>query len=82
MFNPQLENIEWREVYRGAHEVLPNYSGIKWEKTHLIDLKKGELFKLIDPDGTQVEHEDGRKEFIAKTNGYVNELGIPEIEIY
>lgn len=81
MFNPQLDKLTWRIVEKGITEIRPNYSGTTWTKTNMIDLKVGDIFRLTDPDGSRVKHEDGRDTFIAKSNGYINVLGIPEIEI-
>jgi len=81
MFNPQLDALEWRKVYVGKVQ-RPHSSEIEWAKTHMIDLKKGDIFKMVDPDGSTVEHENGKTQFIAATDGYINFLGIPEVEIY
>jgi len=82
MFNPQLDELEWREVYVGKVTSASVFSKITWSKTNLIDIKAGDIFKMIDPDNSTVLHENGRTEFVAKTDGYINFLGIPEVEIY
>jgi len=81
MFNPQLEEMQWRTTYKGTVTNTDSYSGITWVITPMIDLKKGDLFKLEEKDEEKVLHEDGRDTFVAESNGYINELGIPQIDI-
>lgn len=77
MFNPQLDKLDWRTIERRNTKAI----GWEWELVDMIDLKKGDTFRAFEEDGTRVLHRDGRKEFVAVSNGYVGCLGIPEIEI-
>ncbi len=79
MSNPQLDELDWRKVYVGR---ASTNSDIIWTRTNMIDLKKGDIFKLVDQDETTVTHENGKTQFIASSDGYVSELGIPAVEIY
>lgn len=50
-------------------------------KGNVLDLRKGMLFRAFDLDGNIIEHENGAKQFLAKSNPYVDELGIPVIDV-
>lgn len=74
MFNPQLDELNWR--------VVEKYENDTWIKTNLIDLKVGNRFRMFESTGEPVEDEDGRTEFVAATNGYLDPvLRIPTIDI-
>jgi len=36
-----------------------------WRVARMKDLKKGDVFQLVDPDGTLVENDDGFKNWVA-----------------
>ncbi len=73
MFNPQLDNLTWRSVHI--------YKKKSWITTNLIEIRKNDHFRMFEPNGMSVEHEDGRSEFIAESDAYINVLVIPEISI-
>jgi len=48
----------------------------------MIDLKKGDLFRVFDSEGNRVIHENGKDQFLATSDGYVDEiLKIPAVDI-
>lgn len=48
----------------------------EWKPIRFEEIKTGDKIRLKDPDGTFVQHEDGRDTFIAKTNTKLDELGL------
>lgn len=80
MFNPQLDELQSYKIERRCHEVRENFSGVTWTEVPMIDLKAGDIFRAWDSGGTLVEHENGKTEFLASSDGYVDEyLKIPTI---
>lgn len=73
MFNPQLDQLIWRKIEKRVNG--------KWTESHMIDLKRGDRFRAFDHDGSVVKDKDGATEFIAHTNGYICELGVPVVDV-
>jgi len=73
MFNPQLDVMKLRTV-----EVKQNG---EWTKTNMIDIKKGQTFRMFEPNGDPVEDDDGCTVWTTDSNAYMNELGIPTVKI-
>ena len=64
------ENQEFRKVYKK----IQKDKDILWEEIHFIDIKRGDVFKAFEPDGTPVENEQGDIEFIAERNAIIDPI--------
>lgn len=53
----------------------------KWINIDFMQLKKGDNFQLINPDGSYHADEYGKTDWVASSNHYLNEDGIPQIDI-
>lgn len=53
----------------------------KWINIDFMQLKKGDNFQLINPDGSYHTDEYGKTDWVASSNPYLNEDGIPQIDI-
>jgi hypothetical protein len=82
MFNPQLDKLDKYIIERGRYETRPNFSGVQWEEVPMIDLKKGDIFRAFTSSGERVELKNSKIEFLAKSDGYIDEvLKIPAVDI-
>lgn len=48
----------------------------KWIPISFQQIKKGDIIKMIDEDGEIIEHIDGRSEFVAKSDAYLDCIGM------
>ena len=69
VFNGEEFHPSKREVYKEVRTGA-------WDHIWFCHVKKGDHIKLKDPDGTFIQHEDGREDFVAKSNAYIDDLGI------
>ncbi len=53
----------------------------KWINIDFMQLKKGDNFQLINPDGSYHTDKYGKTDWVASSNPYLNEDGIPQIDI-
>lgn len=82
MFNPQLDDLVPYRIERGRTEIRENFSGVSWTEVPMIDLKAGDIFRAFDSEGNRVVHENGKDEFLATSDGYIDEvLKIATIDI-
>ena len=82
MFNPQLDELTTYKIEVGRVENRENFSGIYWTPRNMIDLKKGEIFRAFDSEGNRIIHENGKDQFLATSDGYIDEiLKIPAVDI-
>lgn len=82
MFNPQLDELDSYKIERGRYENRPNFSGVEWTEVNMIDLKSGDIFRAFTSSGERIKHENGKTEFLATSDGYVDpDLKIPVIDI-
>lgn len=68
------KNTEMRKVER--------LSDSGWLECKFVELKKGDVFRLTDPDGTPVADIIHSHESIADSDTYVNKWGIEEIKCH
>jgi hypothetical protein len=54
----------WRRIFKT--------SGSNWRETSMVDLRKGDIFVMYEPDGTPVEQK-GEHKMYALSNAYYNE---------
>ena len=86
MFNPQLDfdtfipfdgkNYPLTQRQVTILNSCPPISGLSFLK-----LNKGDVFTATDVDGEQITDEEGNTIFVAVSNPYRDELGIPCIDI-
>jgi hypothetical protein len=58
--------------------IVKRVTGYGYEEIDFMDLKKGDLFTLTDPDGTLVEYK-GNYILDALGDPYINKNGVGEI---
>lgn len=55
-------------------------NGLEWYRKSFMDLKKGDVFKLFEPDGTSVKDEKGQEVLFALSDVYKNPDGVDTIK--
>lgn len=65
--DPEGETMKTRLVQR--------YWQGQWSRTTLADLKKGDTFRMFEPNGVRVENEDGGYVFLATDDPMPNGEG-------
>lgn len=51
----------------------------EWQDCEFGELKKGDVFRMFEPDGYAVSNSLGDRDFQAESNPYINEIGHWEI---
>ncbi len=64
----------------GGLRLVEVFDGREWVPRRLHEVKKGELFRLFEDDGTQFS-DHGRNEFFAAADGFINARGTGSIEV-
>lgn len=69
------------EPLRDIYVFVPSANGGgKWEQRRLIEVKKGDLFKMYESNGRQVFY-DGRGEWFATNDAFLNEKGVATVMV-
>jgi hypothetical protein len=63
-----------------AYRTVEVFRGDVWVRVRLIDVWKGERFRMWDEAGQPVKDKKGRTEWVASTNGFINGRGVGAIE--
>ena len=62
--------------------IIERFESGEWIEVDFEDLKKGDLFKMFNPDnGALYESDDNGSEFVAASDPYINDDGIFTINI-
>lgn len=75
-FDPNLKITFNGDEYTCSRRQTLRLEPTGWVPIKFIDVRKGNVIQLKDPDGSTVRHEDGRDSFVAKSDVKLDELGL------
>lgn len=75
-FNSELKITFNGDEYTCSRRKIFKERKTDWEQINFGEIRKGNKVKLQDPDGSLVTHQDGRTEYVALSDVYVDELGL------
>lgn len=80
-YDPNLKITFNGDEYTCSRREVLRLENSGWTPIKFTDVRKGNVIKLKDPDGSTVFHEDGRDSFVAKSDFKIDELGLLCFEI-